>query len=432
MGRISGSMGATSRGALAKLAVMPDRRLPHVATAIGDSRIAALYLDGARQNRAATSPLNWANALAGQRLTIGATFGVSGDRTDQMLGRLDAAIATGAGLLYIQGGVNDIGQSYPTAATSGATAFANIRAMAEAARTAGMTVVIEAEVGGATIGTPALVAQVEELNARLFAYAEGTPGVHVHDARAAVMNPVNADGALQYRAGFAYDGTHVNGRGACAWGESLSMLLTAIVPARAGRLIQNRAQLPANGRRQLAANPLFATATGGTAGTGVTGAVPMGWSVTRTGAATATVSTAASALDMGNDVTIDMSFTAAGEQIRLIQTIAPTDWQPGDVAEGVAQIDYLGTPTGLAGVFLQLQHNTGAGGASYDSMDLFSPNSTGYVAPAHAMTLTLRTKGYAVPPTVGAGAYQSISVRAVASGAGNARIMVRQIGVRRV
>ena len=174
--------------------VQESARKRHIVAALGDSRIAATYLDiSTRRNLGARSPLNWANALMGHRLVIGDDYGVSGDRTDQMLARLAAATASGAGLLYLQGGVNDIAQNYPTAGTSGATAFANLRTMAEAGRAAGMQVVIEVEVGAQNLNTVAFVTQINELNALIYEYAEKTPRVYVHDARSVVLNATSSD-----------------------------------------------------------------------------------------------------------------------------------------------------------------------------------------------------------------------------------------------
>lgn len=94
------AMGVTRSGAsrtvLSRLAILPNRRLPHVLTALGDSRVAAVYLDGQQRARNVRSPVNWANSLLGHRFEIGETFGKSGDRTDEFLARLPAAIATGA------------------------------------------------------------------------------------------------------------------------------------------------------------------------------------------------------------------------------------------------------------------------------------------------------------------------------------------------
>lgn len=431
MAHVSGSIGGVTAGTLARLTVMPDRRLPHMATAIGDSRVAALFLDRNQLSRAITSPLNWANALLGQRLTIGTGYGVSGERTDQMLARMAAVTASGAGLLYIQGGVNDIAQNYPAAATSGQTAFANIRTMADTARRAGMIVVVEAEVGADSLSA-AMLAQVEELNVRLADYAERTPGIHLHDARGAVLQPGFGEGGVRYRTGYSYDGTHVNGRGAAAWGESLATLIDRLVPPRSGPLIRNRAQVAANGRRQIAANPLFATATGGAVqGMGASGTVPAGWTGVCAAGATAAFATQADPRGLGNDVVIDWTVTAANDAVRLAQTIDAASWRAGDALEGFAEVELVGNPTGLASCHLQLSHFSGTGGQATDHMDMIGPVVAGYGGLDRAMVLTLRTRTMTVPASVGSNPYLTVSIRLVALGAGSGRVIVRQVGVRR-
>jgi len=268
----SGAMG-TGLATLGRMAVLPDRRLPHVVTALGDSRVAAIYLDPAKLNRGTRSPLNWANALLGHRMTIAETFGVSGDRTDQMLARLPAAIATGAGLLYVQGGINNLGAvatgfTYVHAVTGevvtidtvAAVAMRDLRQIADTARRTGMIVVLENEIGGSSLATVEKVAALVTLRAMIADYGAQTPGVHVHDAYPIVMQP--SAGTPLFRTGYAYDGTHCTGRGAYWHGKSLSLLLDRLLPLRSV-LSRGAIDTPANGRRQLLANHLFVTAAGG-------------------------------------------------------------------------------------------------------------------------------------------------------------------------
>ncbi len=430
MARTSGAIGGANPSSLARLAVLPNRRLPHVVTALGDSRAAAVYIDSGQRGYAATSPLNWANALLGQRLVIGPCFGKSGDRTDHMLARLPAMIASGAGLLYIHAGLNDIAQNYPTAATSGATAFANIRTMIETGRAAGMVVVVEAEVGSNGLSA-AQVGQVNDLNAMLFDHTERAPGVHVHDARMIAMQPGYSDTQVQFRASHAYDGTHLNGRGAAYWGESLAVLLGAIVPMRAGAALNMRAALPASGRRQFVTNPLFVTPNGGTVGTGASGTIPAGFIGSAGTGATATYTSQADPDGMGNNVVIDASFTAANAQVRLYQDVAPANLLPGDIVEGVAVVDILGTPSGLAALFLQFTQNTGAGGQGYDTFCLYGPALANYVSIDKPMRLTLRTRPHVMRAAVGSGPYAQLSVRALSGGAGGCQFVVRQMALKR-
>ena len=63
MGRVSGGAGV-STATLARLQVLPDRRLAHRITALGDSRVAAIHLDPAHRVLGNRSPLNWAIAWA--------------------------------------------------------------------------------------------------------------------------------------------------------------------------------------------------------------------------------------------------------------------------------------------------------------------------------------------------------------------------------
>ncbi|MEH3041682.1 MAG: GDSL-type esterase/lipase family protein [Sphingomonas paucimobilis] len=429
--RMSGAIGGANPSSLARIAVLPHRRLPHIVAPLGDSRAAAVYVDTAQRGYTANSALNWANALLGQRLVIGQGFGKSGDRTDQVLARLPAAIASGAGLLYILAALNDIAQNVPSATTSGATAFANVRTMIDAGRAAGMVVVVEAEVGSNNLNA-VQVGQVHEFNAQLFEYAERVAGVHVHDARLAVMQPGYADGTLQFREGMSYDGTHLNGRGASYAGESLATLIAMLVPPRGGVTINSRSALVGNGRRQLMLNPVFATATGGSIGTGASGTVPAGFGgVISGGGATATYGTQADPDGLGNNVVIDANFTAAGSQVRLFQDLPAANYQAGDVVQGVAVVDVVGNPTGLAALMLQFAQSTGAGGAVVEGYSLYGPVGSGQSGIDRPVRLTLQMRPFVLQPAVGSGPYLQLSVRAVAGGTGAAKIVVRQMALKR-
>lgn len=429
--RMSGAIGGANPSSLARIGVLPHRRLPHVVAPLGDSRAAAVYVDSAQRGYTANSALNWANAYLGQRMVVGQGFGKSGDRTDQVLSRLPAAIASGAGLLYILVGLNDISQNFPSATTSGASAFANVRTMIDAGRAAGMIVVVEAEVGANNLNATQ-VGQLHDFNAQLFEYAERMPGVHVHDARPVVMHPGYADNALQFRPDHSYDGVHLNGRGSSYAGESLAALLATLVPPRIGVAINNRSALVGNGRRQLLLNPVFATATGGSIGTGASGTVPAGFGgVVSGGGATATYATQADADGLGNNVVIDASFTAAGSQVRLFQDVPSAHYQPGDVVQGVAVIDVQGTPTGLAALMLQFVQSTGAGGSVTEAYSLYGPVGAGQVGIDRAARLTLQTRPFVLQGAVGSGGYVQLSVRAVAAGTGAAKFVVRQMALKR-
>jgi len=410
---------------LAARSVLPHRRLSHVVTALGDSRVAAVYADLNQRIYSGYSPLNWANALSDQRMVIGTTFGVSGDRTDQALARLSAAIATGAGTLYIQCGLNDIAQQYPTAGTSGATAAANIMVMAEAARAVGMLVVIEIEVGSSAMNTAALVGQVVELNERLYEYAERTPGVHLHDARPIVLQADYSATALAYRTNYTYDGTtHVNARGAYYWGKSLATLLQAIMSPRFGMRIINRADAPSNGRRNYLDSPVFVPATGGTTQNGTTGTLPASWLGTKNAGATVAFSTQDDAAGNGKNIVMAATFAAQADYGRIFQDVNPANWDNGEIVEAVAKVT-VNSPNNLATVYLNAQANIG--GTSYDNMCLNSPAAQ--MGPDEAYTVTLKTRPFLLP--AGSKGWLSCALWAQGYGAGGASVVAHHMAMRR-
>jgi len=448
MGYPSGGIGV-GLSTLARLAIQPDRRLAKSMTALGDSRVAIIYLDPSRRNRCCRSPVNVANSLLGHRITIGDTFGVSGDRTDQMLARLPAAIATGAGLLYVQGGVNNIGQvasgftynhavtgEQVTVDTVAAVAMRDMKQIADTALRAGMTVIIEQEVGAETINTSEKLAALNNYRTMLADYAERTPGVFLHDAYPVVMQP----GATTptFRSGYSYDGVHLNGRGAFWHGKSLATLLDRLV---APRLVLSRGVLdiPANGRRQLLTNHLFMTGTGGTAGNGVSGDVPANWSAAMgANVGSATLSSVANPDGVGNGLQAAITYNAAGAYT-LTQTLAGTsagayhaNLRPGDEVEGFALVEVLGGAASLATIHMELNGSSaGAGGTSFGSIDMGGPQATTDQGLNDAALLTLRTRRVVLPAATGGYPYLIASIRAVAFAAGSATVIVRQAGIRR-
>lgn len=403
----------------------------NVIKAVGDSRIAAIFLDSAvtSQNYSAPSPLNWANALLGQRMIIGKPqYGVSAERTDQFASRVDQAIASTAGLIYLQGGANDIGQNYPTAGTSGLTAASNLIAYAEKARKAGKVVVIEAETGS-TGWSATQIAQMLIMNRALREYVSVTPGVYLHDARPAIYDPAAAANAIAFKTGYAYDATHVNGRGAYHWGKSLALLLDKIVPARPSPLLSSKAEAdPANGRIQLASNALFATGTGGTQGGGATGTVPANWRLTATGSPTSLAGSNI-ANSLGNSFVIDVNFSAASNEVIFTHDVPTANWEFGDVVQLVADVEVV-TPGPLLSVYGQLSNSVDAGATSIVFNDLLSPLTAGYSGPNEACRLTLMTRPQLIP-AAGAKSWLTASVRFVSTGAGVAQFKVHQVAVLR-
>ncbi|MFG1333975.1 SGNH/GDSL hydrolase family protein [Xanthobacter autotrophicus] len=331
------SIDSVARG----LAAAPWTRMrnPNLGATLGDSLAAAYHADSQKRNISMRSPLAWANLLSGSRLkmvaTSGGNFGFSGDRTDQIMARLPACIASGAGTVILIAGTNDIAQLYPTAGTCAATAAANIASMVRSIVNAGAQVVIELPPGAANY-TAQMNGILNELNQRLIEFAVTMPRVYLHDSSKMILNPTNSATVIAEKANYFYDNTHPQGLGAYYWGKSLAGLLSEIVPAypRLGHLNLTDAQ-PID----YLSNPLLTVQTGGTnlAGAGLTsGAVPGGMQFGRGGSATAALTYGTddgTALDpsMGSKLIMTITFSAAGDRVYIRRDVPTSLWNPGDI-----------------------------------------------------------------------------------------------------
>ncbi|WCP71542.1 SGNH/GDSL hydrolase family protein [Sphingomonas hankookensis] len=400
----------------------------HIVASIGDSRVAAVGMDSGKRLYSAFSGLNWANALLGGRLTVLPDFGVSGERTDQIMKRIDAAIATGAGTLYILCGVNDIAQQYPSGTASGETAFANIRFMAERAAAAGMLVIVELEVGADGLEA-AQQGQVAELNALLVDWAELTNNVLLNDVRAEVMDPGRV--GTKFRAGMSYDGTHQGPRGSFTHGEKLAKLFATIAVPRPAA-IRSPIEVPTVRRRQLLTNPMFATATGGQRSGAANGPVPAGWTLRAGGTATVAASTRADPDGLGNHVVLDINFGAVGEDVTFHQDVAAEYWRAGDIVQ-MALVAELVEDSDAVGLITAIVSNVVAEGedmmrvARSSDGDGLIVGALGIHRPA---VITLRGRPCTLLPPLNK-SYTSAVARIRAAKAGPAKIAIRSFALHR-
>lgn len=335
-----------SADAVAATAPWTRVRSLNLAAALGDSLAAALHLDvaGTFRNMNARHPLHWANAFSGGRVrfvnTNRGNFGVSGERTDQIMARVPAVIASGAGLVWLMAGTNDLAQNYPTAGTCAATAFENIATMVRQLNAAGITVIVEMVVGATNL-TAAQIGYMNELNQRLVEFVATCPAgmVYLHDASRMILNPTSSTSAIAFKTNYAYDATHPSALGGYYWGKSLATLIQQIVPPwpRLGHLNLTDAQ-----RSPYIANGLFTVQTGGTNNIGAaltSGAVPANWVLSRSGSPTVAISYGTddgTALDpsMGSKCVLTCTFTAAGERISLTcADISTSLWNVGDIVD---------------------------------------------------------------------------------------------------
>lgn len=426
----------------------PSGRPANWIAPLGDSRAAAVFLDPNALNYGARSPLNAANARSGQRYIIPKTYGISGQRTDQILLRADAAIDSPCGVLYLQGFLNNVAAlasapSFRHAYTNTLVTLSNVAQIGfqdtgtimERARAAGMLVVVEMEVGAENLTSPQVNAVIE-YNARLLDYAQNTPGIYLHDARRVVLKTDFSDTLIQYKANFAPDGTHTSPLGADYWGESLSLLLNSIIPQMPSMIPSNRYDLPANNRWQLELNPLFLGSAGTLSG-GATGFAPTSWTLNQQAAGPTVVGAMTTdASGFGQNLLVDVSnIDAAGRSVRLFQDVTATNYQPGDIVQAVAEVAVdgasggAGNPDALAGLWLQLNQDVGgAAGASAMSMLYGDTAEYGIDRPG---SFTLATKPVTIQAVKGTNPFLTMSIRAISRAASvpGYRIRIKRAGM---
>jgi hypothetical protein len=406
------------------------RRHPNTVVAIGDSRVAQIHADGAFRNKAGYNHFSVGNALAGNRAILLKNLGVSGERSDQHLPRLKQAIDTGAYVLYIHTGVNDIAQAYPTAATSGITAFNNIRIMIDAAIDNGMLPLVVLE-PGANNFTPAMNAQLHILQQMLREYAETCPHMVLFDLPAAVYNGAATSTTVLPLLG-TIDGVHQGSLGAYLGGKAFAVVLTAIMPPRPHGF-RSSVENPTTALVNLLVNPMFTGGTAGTVGAGLTGQIGTSWVGSRAGGGTAVASVALSSDGSGLwEQVLQCTFAAAGDEVNVHQDIPTNLWNGGDILQSHAEVVVDAGSVNLCGAYLYLQANGTVAGSNVaiTAMDGYVNGTQHGATSTEGFKLNYSTEKLIVP-NYDVKSWVTAHVKVIGSGAGSATVRVRRFGVRK-
>lgn len=206
---------------------------------LGDSRTAAMHYDAAHLNMTTQSHINWANALNQQKYPCTGNFGISGAVSDTIIAQqLAPALATHARYMPILMGVNDV----KNPGFSAEHTMSNIISAATQAMAQGTTPILFTD-PGAEHYVPAQVAFINELNAKIKAYAAANPKVVLFDMAGLVCKQQTP--AIVFQPGWSYDGVHLQTVGAYKVGIAFAELLDSLGakappnPALAGNLLKN-------------------------------------------------------------------------------------------------------------------------------------------------------------------------------------------------
>ncbi len=378
--------------------------------------------------------------LTGQRLSLDPVMnrGIGGQTTTQMLARFDADVAANYAAfdwLFLMGGTND-----PSAGVAKETTLANLQAMVLAALRNGKAValftILPRNSSSWTSGATANMRRILWVNSQLRSWtarllSAGAP-LHLIDAFGEWANPAStitaAASGYTVAPGVAADGLHPSGYGAYLIGRRMADTLGPFLPApvNAGMGAIDGFDATDNPGGVALLNPVFATATGGTA-TAVTaaGGIPANWSVTQTAGsgsptasevAVSTLAPEAAGYGARQGAKLQVAVSVASGQtavsgqsysnvVRLrsdnvVHGSFPGFWTPGATYQLSARLKLSGL-AGYAGAALTLQASP-AGAASYTRID-GSPNISGATSWGQDdQTLTLATPLFSFAEAIGA------------------------------
>jgi lysophospholipase L1-like esterase len=404
--------------------------------ALGDSRVEQIHADttngsGPKLRRTTYNHANIGNALAGNRVRF-LNFGVSGDRTDQVLARLPAAIASGAGVLYIHCGVNNIGLApytradngvQVTTANVGAVTLADITTMVNAGLAAGMVVVVTGDPGGTGI-TGGALNQLTILNTGLRALARTQRNVIYFDLPSVVRDPLGNLGGLTFRSGYyLVEGgiqTHEATPGAVAGGKLFASLIKELVPALNQHFVDATENATTS---QLFYNPTLVQ---------VDNNFPVGYAIQKTagaGGATWTTSVAARADGRGNELTVNYTFASAGDSLRVFQDAPGGSVVAGDTLQIFSEYTVVAGSTGLAAVFPNIEANLNTG--VFVTSGCASDAVHGAIPTTSDLVIQDATERMTVPAFASLNYISADAMRLVASGPGSGTVRLLMPAFRR-
>ena len=301
----------------AVLEVVNATRNPNTVAIIGDSKPALWHsVSALSENMSSRGFITWWLASIGQCLSVAGDFSTGGSRfgpggnLPSISSQIDLAIATGAGWLLMEGGVNDI---------TGGTSLSDLQdaqlIAVNKATAAGMKVIwaniapLINPTSGYTATQQALIMNQNRWIKDRITPPNGKSGlanVYLWDYYASAVNP--ADAAGNAIAGYYVDGIHEATVGAYNESKSLAALTLTLMPKGDRLLTSNVDSKTFNpNSTNLYDNGLFINGSGTATGFAVGGAAAAG----------ATKTLVARADGFGNDQTLTFTTVNSGDGIIL-------------------------------------------------------------------------------------------------------------------
>lgn len=236
---------------------------PALNTAViwGDSYTSRNFVAGTDAYSSLQGYWTWASTLSRHRVRLLKNAGVFGEGSAAVLSRFAADVAAySPGWVVVMAGTNDIASS-----VDAATIQATLASMLDKVRGIGARAILSTIPPRNALSAAQRAVQVQ-VNRWIRDQGRARLGVYVVDTWQALVDPAT----LGILASLSNDGIHPNGIGAARIGRLIAGVLNAYAPAV--DLLGHSTEDPL----LLSTNP-YLTGTGGTLGTGITGAVATGW-----------------------------------------------------------------------------------------------------------------------------------------------------------
>lgn len=241
----------------------------------------------------------WANMLLGQAFELIGNFGMSGQRSDEILARTyrDIIQTNKPTDCFVLVGINDISQMLEKGLTAAKT-FDNIRKIYELLTNANIRVIALTIPASNSWKDPAQLTMYFELNRLIKAYARNRPGVILADCGSVYLDGATLGPATK----MAVDGTHPSAAGAVRMGELIAEELRKHIVIQPTTLTYSNID-PGN----LLTNPILMGTAGTKANTSITGDIADGWIGAAYSGATAVASKVNRSLRQGTKQRITVS-----------------------------------------------------------------------------------------------------------------------------
>lgn len=330
---------------------------------------------------------DWANAFLGQRFKVIKNAGIGGNRTDQMLARIDVdVISLKPAWCMLYGGINDITNDF-----NADVAFANLKAMYQKLLDNNIKVIGATITPSVNINTIARKTEYFKLNKLIRQYALENPNIIVTDFAAAYIDATNTNPVPITNT--TVDGVHPSAYGASLMGKILADTLQSIIPFVP--LFTNSNNDPD------VKNPnAMMIGTGGTLGTGVTGSIAGNWltSIGGSGVGTMVGSKVARADGMpGEWQQLVLSGGDANTTLNLYH-VASTGFSVGEKYIGQSEIELDSDCANIKSIVVILEARNGS--TVLKTVNALSHTSSYANLSYNPRKITIKSNPFIVPATI--------------------------------